>query len=138
MKRYSGKRCVPVGAGMLFWAMHAVAQQAITVDAGVPLHITATRTAKMRVGAPVEGVLTDPVWVYDRLVLPKGAVARGTVASLKPLEGEDRLKAKLNGDLTPLHTPVVRFTSVQVGENSVPIDAEGGVRQTETVRFTGR
>ncbi len=123
---------------MLLWAIHAVAQQAVTVGAGVPLHITLTRTAKMRVGAPVEGILTDPVWVYDRLVLPKGATAHGTVESLEPLEGEDRLKAKLNGDLTPLHTPVVRFTSVLVGEESVPIDAEGGVRQSETVRFTGK
>ncbi len=148
MKSYGGKRSTLVGAGLLLcaaqgWSQQAVvkqavARQAFTVDAGVPLHITTTCNAKMRVGAPVEGVLTDPVWVYDRLVLPKGTRVNGTVASLKPLEGEDRLKAKLNGDLTPLHTPVVRFTSVQVGEDTWPINAEGGVRQTETVRFTGR
>ncbi len=136
------------GAGMLLCAAHGLGQQAVgkqagarqaaTLDAGVPLHITTTRNAKMRVGAPVEGVLADPVWVYDRLVLPKGTPVRGTVTALEPLEGEDRLKARLNGDLTPLHTPVVRFTSVQLGRERLPVDAEGGVRQTETVRFAGR
>ncbi len=122
---------------MLLAAQAGYAEQAVTVDASVPLHVTATRTAAMRVGAPVEGVLTAPVWVYDRLVLPKGTIVHGTVTTLEPVPHGERVQALLNGDVTPLHRPVVRFNSVQVGEEEVPIDAEARVRQTETVRFAG-
>ncbi len=140
MKKLSNKGLSLSSAGLV-WAglsMPAFAfAQAVTVQTGVPLHVALTRTAAMRVGAPVEGVLTDPVWVYDRMIWPKGSVVRGTVASLAPMKGEDRLKARLNGDLTPLHMPVVRITSVEADGNRTMLDAQGGERQTETVRFLG-
>ncbi len=113
----------------------AEAQQAVTVKAGVPLHVITTRTSGLRVGTPVEGVLTEPVWAYDRLVLPQDAVVHGTVVSLAPPERETRLKARLNGDLTPLHLPLVRFTEVETAAGTVPIEAAGTERQTATVRF---
>ncbi len=139
MKQWNGKRAAAtVAAVALVWAGRGQAQMPLTVAAGVPLHVTLTKTAAMRVGAPVEGILTEPVWVYDRMVWPKGAVVRGTVASLEPLEGEDRLKAKLNGDLTPLHMPLVRFTSVEAGDSRTGLDAEGEERQTQAVRFVGQ
>ncbi len=118
-------------------AQTGYAEQSVTVSRSVPLHVTATRTAAMRVGAPVDGVLTAPVWVYDRLVFPKDAVVHGTVTALEPVEHGERVKALLNGDLTPLHTPVVTFNTIQLGDSSFPIDAEARVRQTQTVRFTG-
>lgn len=119
-------------------ALPVCAQQAVTVVAGVPLHIVVTRTTGLRVGAPVEGVLTEPVWAYDRLVLPQDAVAHGAIVSLEAPERETRLKARLNGDLTPLHQPLVRFTSIETAAGTVPIEADGSERQTATVRFAAR
>ena len=135
--KHLGRKGFPLWAAGLVLTASAPAQQSMTVNPGMPLHVALTRTAAMRVGAPVEGVLTDPVWVYDRMVWPKGAVVRGTVASLAPVAGEDRLRARLDLDLTPLRTPVVRFTSVECAGTRTVLDAEGGVRQTETVRFLG-
>ncbi len=125
-------------AGWLFafTALGAAAQeQPSTVAAGVPLHVTLTHTAKMRVGTPVTGVLTEPVWAYDKLVFPRGAMVHGQVTSLESLHGEDRTKALLNGDLTPEHTPVIDFSTIQLGDTAVPLDTEARVRQTETVHF---
>ncbi len=114
-----------------------LAQAPLTVEAGVPLHVTLTRTASMKVGTPVEGILAESVWVYDRMAWSKGTVVRGEVASLEPLGGEDRLRARLDGDLTPLKKPVLRWTSMEDGENRIALDAEGMERDTQPVRFTG-
>jgi len=126
--------------GVLFAAFSATVchgQQA-TLAAGVPLHITVTRTVSMKVGAPVEGVLTEPIYVYDKLVVPVGTVVAGSVSGLEPVHGEERAKALLNGDLTPLHQPVVSFTSMRLDGVVVPLDSEARVRQTETVRFAAQ
>ncbi len=138
--RKTGRRrdlsTLAAGLLMVFSALAASAQeQPSTVAAGVPLHITLTHTAKMRVGTPVVGVLTEPVWAYDKLVFPKGSVVHGQVTALESMHGEDRTKALLNGDFTPEHSPVIDFSTIQLGGLAVPLETEARVRQTETVHF---
>jgi hypothetical protein len=73
--------CLVVSTAFVFSSI-AQAQQPdrsteiIAVPADVPLHIRVTRTAPLRRGAVVEGLLTEPVYVYDRIVLPKEATDR--------------------------------------------------------------
>ncbi len=110
-------------------------EQAVVVAAGVPLHVHITKSADMRVGAPVEGVLTQQVWVYDRLALPLGARVRGRVAALEPVPHDEHVKALLNGDVTPLRQAVVDFDRVRVGETDVPLESEGRMRPVTKVRF---
>jgi hypothetical protein len=113
------------------------ATQTVTLAAGVPLHIKTTRTVALRTGASVEGVLTEPVYVHDRLVLPKGATARGTVIAYAPVARKIRAEALLNGDVTPLHQPVVNFTSLHVdgGIDDLSFHSHALVRDTQLVRF---
>jgi hypothetical protein len=71
----------------LFFSFRIHAQQVsgtqqVTIPSGVPLHIRVTRTASLRKGAQVEGLLTEPVYVFDRLVLPGNAVVRGSVSEV--------------------------------------------------------
>jgi hypothetical protein len=105
--------------------------QTVTLAAGVPLHIKTTRTVALRTGATVEGVLTEPIYVHDRLVLPKGVTARGTVIAYAPVARKIRAEALLNGDVTPLHLPVVNF-------NSLHGDAWSGRRQLPFPRACSR
>lgn len=133
------RRLVPF-YGVLSVALSATmchGQQA-TLVAGVPLHVTVTHTVSMKVGAPVEGILTEPVYVHDRLVVPVGTVVAGSVSGLEAVRGEERTKALLNGDLTPLRQPVVSFTSMRLDGVVVSLDSEARVRQTETVRFAAQ
>ena len=113
----------------------APAMQTISIASGVPLHVRVTKTAHLRTGAPVEGLLTEPVYVYDRLVLPKGAPVHGSVSGVVPAERKLRTQALLNGDVTPLHDPVVNFSSVQVGGREIALDSEALMRNTQRVSF---
>ncbi len=113
-------------------------EQPITIATGVPLYIRVTRTANLRVGAPVEGVLTAQLWVVDRQLLPKGAPVRGIVTRLEPVPKDEHVRALLNGDVTPLHLAVVNFYGVNLGGTEATLVTEGHARQTEMVRFVAQ
>jgi hypothetical protein len=114
----------------------SVETQIITVPRGVPLHIRVIHTAHLRKGAAVEGVLTEPVYVYDRLVLPRDTPIRGSVSRLVPAERKTRIHALLNGDVTPLHDPVVDFDSIHIGGEDIPLNSEALMRSEQMVSFT--
>src|SRR5579859_1869396 len=109
--------------------------QQVTIENGVPLHIRVTRTAPLRKGALVEGVLTEPVYVYDRLVLPKDGVVQGVVSGVVPADKKIRTQALLDGDVTPLHDPVVNFNSIRVGNADVALSSEARIRSAQMVNF---
>lgn len=118
-------------------SMPAAPMEVVTVHAGVPLHVTITRTAHLHIGTAVEGILTNPIYAKDRLVLPTGSRVDGRVAAYAPLAKIDREQALLNGDVTPLHAPVVDFTSIHLVDSNkdVAIDSIALVRATQLVRF---
>ncbi|WP_263411033.1 hypothetical protein [Terriglobus tenax] len=109
--------------------------QTLTVEQNVPLHVRITKTANLKRGQAVEGILTEPIYVVDRMVLPKDAVVKGIVTDLKPAEKKLRVQAWLDGDVTPLHDPVVKFESVLIDGRDVPLDARATIRETKLVRF---
>ena len=113
------------------------ARAPLTLATGVPLHIRVTRTAKLRTGTSVEGVLTEPIYSLDRLVLPQGTVVHGTVTEYTPIAHQVRLQALLNGDVTPLHDPVVDFSTLHLAETDtdVALNSRALIRNTQIVRF---
>ena len=112
--------------------------EGVIVPAGVPLHIQVTRTAHLHTGAEVSGVLTEPIYVRDRLVVPVGSTLSGTVTGYAPVDRIEREQALLNGDVTPLHDPVVDFTSLHLvdTDEDVVLDTRALIRATKLVRFS--
>ncbi len=129
---------------MLFACLTSVHSQAQsetdTVPAHTPLHIRATHTAHLHIGTPVTGVLTEPVYLHDHLVLPENTTVLGVVTGYAPVNRKLRTQALLNGDVTPLHDPVVDFNRLQLPGSSqqIPISSVGLIRDTQLVRFTVR
>ena len=57
----------------------------LVVEAGRPLRIALAERVKMgRVGQPIAGTLVDPLYAYDRVVVPAGTVVSGHVEALEP------------------------------------------------------
>ena len=127
---------------LLISASHAQSpsRQTITIAGGVPLHVRVTHTARLRLGEPVEGILTQPVYVRDRLILPSGALLRGKVTAYAPVPRTERTQALLNGDITPLHAPIVAFTTLRLPQpaEDVALDSSAEIRDTQVVRFLPR
>jgi hypothetical protein len=84
----------------------------IQVPPGAPLRVYLTRRLPKRLGAPVEAKVMEPVFAFDREVVPAGTVAQGTVSRVRPAGRWQRVRAILNGDFTPLRSAEVEFTSL--------------------------
>src|ERR1700733_9960504 len=103
------QRLVPAGLLLGLLCGSSVGQTtSIQIPAKTPLSIQLLQHVPMKAGEPLEGRLLYPVYADNRIAIPAGATLRGTVIQL----GSDRsrrIRARLRGDFTPFHIPVVRF-----------------------------
>ena len=84
----------------------------LTVEPGAPLRVYLTKRIPKRVGAPVQAKLLEPVFAFDREVVPGGAALEGIVTRLESVAKMKRASALLGGDFTPLHQADVEFTAI--------------------------
>ncbi|MGB9454978.1 MAG: hypothetical protein WCB12_02980 [Bryobacteraceae bacterium] len=90
----------------------------MVVPTGAPVRLYLTKRAPKRAGAVVEAKVLDPVYAFDRQVIPAGAVALGKVDPLQPVPRWQRVRAILGGDFTPLHQAPIEFTTLLMPDGS--------------------
>jgi hypothetical protein len=84
----------------------------LTVQSGIPLHITLDKQVPMQAGAKIEGTVTDPVYAFDQMVIPSGSKVLGKVASVVPVDRKVRAHSILGGDFTPWKTPHIELDTL--------------------------
>jgi hypothetical protein len=83
---------------------------ATTVPNGTPLQIALDKEVRVRkVGERITGRVMQPVYVFDRLVIPVGTAATGRISAIDPVSGGTRTLSALNADFTPSHKFAVVF-----------------------------
>jgi hypothetical protein len=83
---------------------------AMTVVDGTLLQIALDKEVRVRkVGEPIAGRVMQPVYVFDRLVIPVGAVAVGRISVIEPVSARRRTLDALNAEFTPYHKLAVLF-----------------------------
>jgi len=119
-----------VVAALLFGAPIAAAQDAspavaLVVEAGRPLRVALDRRVAIRaVGQPITGTLVDPLYAYDRIVVPAGTIVRGTVAQLSPSPAAARVRAAMGGDFSPANTVTLAFETFELADGRrIPISS---------------
>jgi len=97
----------------------------LAVQAGRPLRVVLQERVRLRrVGQAVTGTLVEPVYSYDRIVVPAGTRVRGHVKALESLGGGARARAILSGDFTPLRRAALEFDTLILDGREVPISTE--------------
>ena len=104
----SGALLVLIASGLLPARAQPGAGPEITIPAGTPLEVKLPRHVPMKVGEALQVTLAYPVYVNNHVALPQGTKVTGSILSLEP-DKPARVDARLNGDFTPFHHPVVRF-----------------------------
>ncbi|MBV9500798.1 MAG: hypothetical protein JO138_15610 [Acidobacteriaceae bacterium] len=82
----------------------------LQVSAGTPLNLYVTKRVSYKQGEAVQAKFAQPVWAFDRVVIPAGTLVEGEVTDLNPVPGMDRAMAIVRGDFTPLKRAEVSFT----------------------------
>src|ERR1700676_3754653 len=90
----------------------------LSVPSGAPLRLYITKRISKRLGTPVEGKILEPVFAFDKEVVPAGSVVTGKVSQFEPVRKWLRFQAILNGSFTPLHSALVEFDSVTLPDGS--------------------
>ncbi|HEY4010650.1 MAG TPA: hypothetical protein VGM11_10905, partial [Acidobacteriaceae bacterium] len=110
------------------------------LPSSTPLRIRTARTAHLHIGSKITGVLVEPVYLRDHLVLPQGTIVRGVVSAYDPVDRKIRAQALLNGDVTPLRDPIVDFNRLQVpgSKQEIAFSSRAVMRDTQLVRFVAR
>lgn len=77
-----------------------------------------------KVGQEIHGRLVQPVYAFDRVVLPMGTGVKGRLAAIESLSGKKRTLGILKGDLTPPRQVEVQFTDLQLANGrTIPFQA---------------
>lgn len=113
--------------GALSQALGAPQQMPVKlqVEAGTPLRVYIVRRVPYRVGQVVQAKLIEPIWAFDRVVIPEGSTLQGQVVELDPVPKMMRARAILGGDFTPLKRAQVSFMSLKMPDGrAVPLQTE--------------
>jgi hypothetical protein len=76
------------------------------------LRLYITRRVSYRLGEVVQAKVIEPVWAFDRVVIPAGATVQGQVVRLDPVSKMVRARAIVGGDFTPLKRAQISFLSI--------------------------
>lgn len=95
----------------------------LTVAAGRSLEVVLEDRVTIReVGQSVTGVLVEPIYAYDRVVVPAGTKIVGHVAALEDPSKLARTQTMMQGDFTSHRQVVMQFDAIVFDdERSVPI-----------------
>jgi hypothetical protein len=94
----------------------------LTVSAGRPLEIVVDRRISVkRVGQAITGTVVEPIYAYDRVVVPAGTRVSGHIAALEAQSRLARTRALLRGDFTPARRVVLQFDTLLLPEGPVPM-----------------
>jgi hypothetical protein len=75
----------------------------LVLPAGTPLQVKIEKRIRIKgVSQQIKGRVVQPVFVFNKEVIPAGSEVIGHVARLNPVNRQRRFKAVLNGDFTPL------------------------------------
>ncbi len=90
----------------------------LSVPAGAPLRLYLTKKISKVAGTPVQGKILEPVFAFDKEVVPAGSVITGKVSQVEPVRKWLRFQAIVNGDFTPLRNAQVEFDTLTLPDGS--------------------
>jgi hypothetical protein len=89
----------------------------LTIPAGTPLKIALNQEARVRrVGQPIRGRVVEPVYVFDKLVIPVGTQATGTITKIGSISKRTRTMAAMNADFSPDRQVRIMFDELQFAD----------------------
>ena len=82
----------------------------LTVPAGTPLPVVLDKEVRLRkVGQPIHGKIAEPVYAFDKLVVPAGTEVSGKVIRIAGVSAQKRTLAALDANFSPYREVEISF-----------------------------
>ena len=95
----------------------------LTVSKGTPMQVALDNEVRIRkVGQPLRGHIVQPIYAFDKLVVPVGTAVNGEITQIQPVPAGKRTLAALDANFTPPHTIEVTFNELVLADGKhIPI-----------------
>src|SRR5262249_961427 len=90
----------------------------LTVDQGVSLQVRLTEKLRFKENEAVRATVIEPVYSFDREVIPAGTQVEGTITGFERAGKWKRISSMLGGDFTPLRDPNITFHTLVFGDGT--------------------
>jgi type IV secretory pathway VirB10-like protein len=109
----------------------------LTVPKGTALQVVLDREIRVqKVGQPIHGHLIEPVYVFDKMVLPDGTEVTGQISQIESVSAGRRTLAALDANLTPARKITVEFTELSLADGKhIPIQTTVVPGSGQVIRF---
>ena len=109
----------------------------LTVPKGTALQVVLDREVRVQeVGQRIHGRLVEPVYAFDKLVLPIGTEVAGQIAQIESVSAGRRTLAALDANLTPTRKITVEFTELLLRDRThIPIQTSVVPGSGQVIRF---
>jgi hypothetical protein len=99
---------------------------ALTVPKGTPIQVALDKEVRIeKTGQPVHGHVVEPVYAFDKLVIPTGTEVTGQIAKVEGVSGGKRAMAALDADFTPERKIEVEFNEINLASGKqIPIQTK--------------
>jgi hypothetical protein len=85
----------------------------LSVPAGTPLPVVLDKEVRIRkVGQPIHGRIAEPVYAFDKLVVPAGSEVTGSVTRIGHVSAQKRALAALNANFSPFRDIQLDFSQL--------------------------
>jgi hypothetical protein len=89
----------------------------LTVAKGTPLQVALDHEVRVKqVGQPIHGRIVQPIYAFDRMVVPAGTEVSGRITKLESISGKQRTLSILNADFTPARKIEVEFDDLVLAD----------------------
>jgi len=95
------------------------------VPSGTTLQVALDEEVRVkRVGQPIHGRLVEPLYAFDREVVPVGSEVLGRITEIEGVSGTKRFLAALNVDFTPTRKVQVEFGEIILADGThIPMES---------------
>jgi hypothetical protein len=96
----------------------------LIVPSGTPIEVAVDREVHIeKVGQPIRGHVIEPVYAFDKLVIPLGTEVTGEIAQIERVPGSRRALSALDADFTPAHRIRIEFSELALPDGKhMPIE----------------
>jgi hypothetical protein len=109
----------------------------LTVPSGTAIQVALDSEIRIRnPGQTFRGVLVEPVYAFDQLVIPVGTEVLGRITRIEPVSAGKRTLAALDADFTPPRAFEIEFTELILADGRhIPINTVVTPGSGQVIRF---
>jgi hypothetical protein len=98
----------------------------LTVPTGTPLKVALDQEVRVqKVGQPVHGKIVEPVYAFDKLVVPAGTDVVGKISAIDRVPKKGRIGASMNGQFSPSRQVHMDFSELVLADGRhVPLQTD--------------